>query len=54
MRALDALDELEAHWGETAGKFRRAIVVTDNFHLPRALFTFRRFGVEVTGSAAPG
>ena len=33
--------------------WRRAIVVTDNFHLPRALFTFRRFGVEVTGSAAP-
>lgn len=33
--------------------WRRAIVVTDNFHLPRALFTFRRFGVEATGSAAP-
>ncbi len=34
--------------------WRRAIVVTDNFHLPRALFTFRRFGIEATGSAAPG
>ena len=34
--------------------WRRAIVVTDNFHLPRALFTFRRFGIKATGSAAPG
>lgn len=29
-----------------------ALVVTDPFHMPRALYTFRRAGVAVTGSAA--
>ena len=54
-RSLNTLENaaLSAAKMEKRG-WRRAIVVTDNFHLPRALFTFRRFGVEVTGSAAPG
>ena len=54
-RSLNTLENaaLSAAEMEKRG-WRRAIVVTDNFHLPRALFTFRRFGVEVTGSAAPG
>lgn len=30
-----------------------AVVVTDAYHLPRALYTFRRFGVAVEGSAPP-
>jgi uncharacterized SAM-binding protein YcdF (DUF218 family) len=31
----------------------RILVVTDGFHLPRALFTFRGFGVKATGSTPP-
>jgi uncharacterized SAM-binding protein YcdF (DUF218 family) len=30
---------------------RRALVVTDGFHLRRALFAFRAFGIEALGSA---
>ena len=54
-RSLNTLENaaLSAAEMEKRG-WRRAIIVTDSFHLPRALFTFRRFGVEVTGSAAPG
>ena len=34
--------------------WRRALVVTDPTHLPRALYTFRRLGVAAEGAAAPG
>lgn len=32
--------------------FSRALVVTDSFHLPRALFIFRTLGMTVQGAAA--
>ena len=32
----------------------RLIVVSQGYHLPRALFLFRRLGFEAAGSAAPG
>lgn len=32
----------------------RALIVSDDFHLPRALRIFRWFGIEVGGSAVPG
>ena len=31
--------------------WRRLMVISDVYHLPRALWTFRRYGVAVTGSA---
>lgn len=31
----------------------RVLVVTDGYHLPRALYTFRRLGIAAEGSAAP-
>lgn len=31
----------------------RALVVTDGYHLPRALLTFRGFGVKAAGSSPP-
>jgi vancomycin permeability regulator SanA len=31
-----------------------ALIVTDRFHLPRALLTFRSLGVHAVGSAPPG
>lgn len=31
-----------------------ALIVTDCYHLPRAVLTFRSFGIQVRGSAAPG
>jgi uncharacterized SAM-binding protein YcdF (DUF218 family) len=31
--------------------WRRALLVTDAFHMPRALYAFRRFGVAVSGDA---
>jgi uncharacterized SAM-binding protein YcdF (DUF218 family) len=34
--------------------WRRALVVTDSFHMPRALLTFRGFGVAVTAATVPG
>ena len=34
-------------------KFGKVLVVSDDWHLPRALRTFRHFGVEAKGSAAP-
>jgi uncharacterized SAM-binding protein YcdF (DUF218 family) len=33
--------------------WRRVIVVTDAFHLPRALYVFRRLGLEVAGEGVP-
>lgn len=36
----------------TARGWSRAVVVTDAFHLPRALYVFRRFGLKVEGSPA--
>lgn len=33
--------------------WRRLVVVTDAYHLPRALYVFRRTGLTVAGSAAP-
>lgn len=33
--------------------WRRVLVVSDAFHLPRALFLFRRLGFAVEGSPAP-
>lgn len=30
-----------------------ALIVTDGYHLPRAVLTFRRFGVRAVGSAVP-
>jgi uncharacterized SAM-binding protein YcdF (DUF218 family) len=38
---------------EAAG-WRRILVVTDAYHLPRALYSFRRFGLRVDGEAVPG
>src|SRR5262245_4239060 len=32
----------------------RVLVVTDRYHLPRALFAFRSCGLSAVGSAAPG
>src|SRR5713101_3292879 len=32
----------------------RVLVVTDRYHLPRALFAFRSCGLHAAGSAAPG
>ena len=32
----------------------RALIVTDRFHLTRALVAFRSVGIRATGSAAPG
>jgi len=34
--------------------WQRVMVVTDAYHLPRALYTFRRLGLEAAGAAAPG
>ncbi len=34
--------------------WRRLAVVTDAFHMPRALFVFRRLGLPVTGDPVPG
>jgi uncharacterized SAM-binding protein YcdF (DUF218 family) len=38
-----------------AGKhgWRRLVIVTDRFHLPRALFLFRRLGLAVAGDPVP-
>ena len=33
--------------------WRRILLVSDGYHLPRALFVFRRLGLIVDGSAAP-
>ena len=32
----------------------RVLVVTDRYHLPRALLAFRSCGISAVGSAAPG
>jgi len=34
--------------------WRRLVVVTDAFHMPRALFVFRRLGLPVAGDPVPG
>ena len=34
--------------------WKAALLVTDGYHLPRALFTFRAFGIQVAGSAPAG
>jgi uncharacterized SAM-binding protein YcdF (DUF218 family) len=34
--------------------WRRVVVVTDRYHLPRARFLFRRMGLPVAGEPAPG
>jgi len=34
--------------------WQAALVVTDAYHLPRALFAFRAFGLQVAGSAPAG
>lgn len=31
--------------------WRRVVVVTDRFHMPRALYVYRRLGLEVSGDA---
>jgi uncharacterized SAM-binding protein YcdF (DUF218 family) len=36
-----------------AGGFDAAVVVTDGFHMPRALLAFRLMGVRARGAAAP-
>ena len=33
--------------------WRTALLVTDGFHMPRSLYTFRAFGIDVTGNAVP-
>jgi uncharacterized SAM-binding protein YcdF (DUF218 family) len=33
--------------------WQRILVVTDSHHLPRALYTFRRFGLRVSGASVP-
>lgn len=35
-------------------RWSRVLVVSDGYHLPRALFVFRRLGVRARGSAARG
>jgi uncharacterized SAM-binding protein YcdF (DUF218 family) len=35
-------------------RWQRLVVVTDRFHLPRALFVFRRLGLPVAGAPVPG
>ena len=35
----------------TSNGWRSAIVVTDVFHIPRSLYVFRSYGMDVTGSA---
>ena len=35
-------------------KWRRVVVVTDSFHLPRALLVFRWLGLPVRGEPVPG
>ncbi|MEO5337179.1 MAG: YdcF family protein [Magnetospirillum sp. WYHS-4] len=34
--------------------WRRAVVVTDSFHMPRALFVFRRLGIPAVGCRVEG
>ncbi len=34
--------------------WRKALLVTDPTHMPRALYTFRRLGMSVKGTASPG
>ncbi len=34
--------------------WHRLIIVTDAFHMPRALFVFRRLGLPAEGAAVPG
>lgn len=34
--------------------WRRALIVTDAYHMPRALMTFAACGVAATGAAVPG
>jgi uncharacterized SAM-binding protein YcdF (DUF218 family) len=34
-------------------QWRRVIIVTDAFHLPRALYVFRRLGLDVAGEGVP-
>lgn len=36
-----------------AGGWRRVIIVTDHFHLARALYVFRRLGLPVEGAGVP-
>jgi uncharacterized SAM-binding protein YcdF (DUF218 family) len=38
----------------TARHWRRVLIVTDRYHLPRALLTFRAFGVRAHGSPPAG
>lgn len=33
--------------------WRRLLLVTDGYHMPRALYTFRRLGMRAKGHAAP-
>lgn len=33
--------------------WERVVVVSDAYHLPRALYTFRRLGLKAAGAAAP-
>jgi uncharacterized SAM-binding protein YcdF (DUF218 family) len=51
-RTLENAREVR-HIAEWRG-WRRLLLVTDAPHLPRALYTFRRFGLQAEGRAAPG
>lgn len=33
--------------------WRQVLIVTDSFHLPRALYVFRRIGLDVAGEGVP-
>jgi uncharacterized SAM-binding protein YcdF (DUF218 family) len=33
--------------------WRRVLLITDSYHLPRSLYTFRRFGVAADGDPVP-
>jgi uncharacterized SAM-binding protein YcdF (DUF218 family) len=52
-RSRNTIDNarLSAQVAEENG-WRRLVVVTDLYHLPRALYVFRRFGVAAAGSGA--
>ena len=53
-QATTTLDSARACAAIIAARgWRRVLIVTDRYHLPRALLAFRRFGVAAQGSPPP-